>query len=181
MLFSTTECKSKHCAMNRVVINDRIINRNASGNTFYVYISFVGCVCTLFGEKVMRIFNKGEGSYESVVNFVDENNVLVGYDTNQDCCEHAGWRIKESLTPYSYKDNTPENETSLDLSQYSFDIEFFESLDGGDLDAGRMVIFKLIAPNLDDLFLHLFNAHNGYYSHGFVLESDGTNIKDEYL
>lgn len=36
----------------------------------------------------MKIFDK-----DGKVNFVDENNVIVGYDTNQHCSEHAGWFI----------------------------------------------------------------------------------------
>ena len=39
----------------------------------------------------MKIF---DGDFDKV-NFVDENNVFVGYDLLQDCCEDANWFIAD--------------------------------------------------------------------------------------
>lgn len=54
-------------------------------------------------------------------------------------------------------------------------------MDSFDLDAGRMVAFKLTALGKPDLFLHLYNAHNGYYGHGFEVKHGGEVVEDDTL
>jgi len=98
------------------------------------------------------------------VNFVDINNVFVGYGLEQDCCENAGYFINEKEL-----DNIPENhslENSV-LKEYVFDTKYFKEVLDVSKHDGSMVRFKLIALNHPDLFLHLYNYHNGYYGHGF--------------
>ena len=34
----------------------------------------------------MKVFDR-----DGKINFVDKNNVVLGYDMNQDCCENANW------------------------------------------------------------------------------------------
>lgn len=101
------------------------------------------------------------------VNFVDGKNTLLGYDLGQDCCEHAGWYIsdkEENITKGS-------NEGEFDLSEYSFDREYFTE-DESECET-YVARFKLVDTSWrskdrgPDLFIHLFNCHNGYYSHGF--------------
>ena len=126
----------------------------------------------------MKIFNKQE-FFESKVNFVDENNVLVGYDIGRGCCEHADWFIADEITPYSY--DCDLNQTLENESDYRFDPYFFqEVMDSGDLDCGGMVVFRLIGPTTK--YLHIFNAHNGYYSHGFNTENFAESVPtNDYL
>ena len=125
----------------------------------------------------MKVFTDKE-SFDHKVNFIDENNVCVGYDLSQDCCEHADWFIAQEITPYDFH---------LDLSQpmelpgYNFDPKFCQHLINGELDEGDMIIFKLIALNKPDLFLHLFNAQNGYYGHGFEVKQDDIIVEHGYL
>lgn len=117
----------------------------------------------------MRIFNKGENSYDEAVNFVDMFNVFVGYDTRTDCCEYASWYIidKETNEPSSEHENYDEK----DLEAYYFDVEYFQELDlGGYVDEGGAVRFKLLHPTKDPKYLVIFNAHNGYYGHGFSFQ-----------
>lgn len=40
----------------------------------------------------MKIF---ESKDECKINFVDENNVFLGYSMGQDCCEYAEWFISD--------------------------------------------------------------------------------------
>jgi len=132
----------------------------------------------------MKIFDKVDGWVEKV-NFVDANNVLVGYDTTQNCCEQAGWFISE-------KEDNEILETGIyDLEPYSFDTSYFVEVEPkmhgnkdylySCLDSGSMVRFKLVAPNKADLFLHIYNSHNGYYSHGFISNINGKSWKEGYL
>jgi uncharacterized protein YcnI len=122
----------------------------------------------------MKIFDIGEG-WDSKVNFVDVNNVLVGYDTHQSCCEHAGWYI--SIAKRTDTDDT-STLTNTDVEKHNFDPNYFEEVSGAEVYDGGMVRFKLVNPNdpIDELYLHLFNCHNGYYGHGFTVEHSGTVV-----
>lgn len=112
----------------------------------------------------MKIFEKDEK-----VNFVDENNVFVGYDLSQSCCEQAGWFISDIPST-----EERENEFEGDLTDYRFDTTFFEEEpEGFDGDSGGMVRFKLIAENKKPLYLQIFNSQNGYYGHGFDATING--------
>ena len=106
----------------------------------------------------MRIFEQGEK-----INFVDENNVLLGYDIGQSCCEYANWFIADKP-----QDTIPEplNQES-ELQNYTFDTGYFtEAGNENVLDAGSIAIFR-ITDGTNEKFIHLFNCHNGYYYHGF--------------
>jgi hypothetical protein len=41
-----------------------------------------------------RIWNLTE-TFPGKVNFIDSNNVILGYDLGQSCCEHAFWTISD--------------------------------------------------------------------------------------
>ena len=114
----------------------------------------------------MRIFNQTK-AHPAKVNFVDENNVLIGYDLSQCCCENADWFITPDER--NNTDKTPQP-TSKDVANYSFDPDYFVAVEACDLDMGGMVRFRLVAEGQPDLYLHLYNSHNGYYSHGFDVE-----------
>lgn len=105
----------------------------------------------------------GQGSWIKKVNFIDENNVAVGYDLEQDCCERAGWFIAETPT-----DELRDGDVDEDWGGWVFDTTYCEKLDSrnAELDEGSIVVFRMIKGD-EERFLHLFNSHNGYYSHGF--------------
>jgi len=118
----------------------------------------------------MELFTNGDK-----VNFVDENNVFVGYDLGSRCCEHAGWCVLLNEDDF-------EKLTSLDvLSQptnfdgWQFDITYQRSIekDLDDIDDKDVfaVQFRMTKENKEQ-FLILFNAHNGYYDHGFVVKNE---------
>jgi len=110
----------------------------------------------------MKIF-KDNKKYGEKVNFIDDNNVFVGYDLSQDCCEHADFYISEKE-----ESGIIENKITEGLETYNFDTEYFKEVAYFDGDAGGIARFRLVAKDKPDLFLHLFNSHNGYYSHGFT-------------
>ena len=108
----------------------------------------------------MKIFEKME-RWEEKVNFVDENNVLVGYDMGQDCCEYADWFIADQPT-----EKVVERKETPDMEGWVFDPSYFREVESADeFDDGGMVIFRLVNGD-QEKFLHLFNSHNGYYGHG---------------
>lgn len=108
-------------------------------------------------------------------NFVDRNNVLVGFDTDQQCCECA-------TSFYAATCPAPESDaiqmSDEDLEPYVFDPDFFADPGSDDFDGGGAVGFRLVADGKPDVFLILKNAHNGYYSHGFDMTRDGKPIRE---
>jgi len=123
-----------------------------------------------------RIWNLTE-TFPGKVNFIDSNNVILGYDLGQNCCEHAFWTISETpdgKNPIHEGDNAAVKEIELD--GYCFDPNYCQRHDdeGGE---EYVATFKLVGdqwdkPKLPDLFLRLENHHNGYYSHGFVFRGN---------
>ena len=106
----------------------------------------------------MQIFDR-----DLKINFVDENNVFLGYDLQQDCCEHADWFIADT-----------EQEQPLEsghgdyggLKDFVFDTGFIKEIKPSDCEDGGMAIFR-ITNGVRERFIHIYNSHNGYYGHGF--------------
>lgn len=106
------------------------------------------------------------------LNVVDSNNNLVGFDMGDACCAHGGYFISETKCSKDFRDQVGISDT--DYPKYVFDTDFFESIDHIDDERERAVIFRMRPEygwgeeeNGKDLYLHLFNTHNGYYSKGF--------------
>ena len=133
----------------------------------------------------MKIFTQDAG-WDSKVNFVDENNVLLGYDLGQCCCENADWFISDTVK-VNKLEGIPLDELATKIKDgvYSmdgwvFDNEYFKEVEDYSLfDEGKMVIFRIVKDD-QTRFIHLFNCHNGYYGHGFEFVVGG-NKKNGYL
>jgi len=111
----------------------------------------------------MKIFNK-EDKWETKVNFVDENNVMLGYDLTQNCCEYAGWFISDRIETVIIESFDLEEE---ELEGFVFDPDFMIESDIDETyDEGRFAIFSIVNGERR-YYIHLYNVHNGYYSHGF--------------
>lgn len=109
------------------------------------------------------------------VNFVDENNVFLGYDLDQNCCEDADWFIADTRQTTVQARSTDDP----DLEGFVFDPSFFMEVSGlpsptySDKETS-MVIFRIVKGD-QEKFIHLFNTHNGYYLHGFTFDDKGTH------
>lgn len=125
----------------------------------------------------MKIFTSENSTWNEKINFVDSNNLFVGYDMAQDCCESFGWFISKSISPKVIKEIFSEP-----VDNYSFDKYFFAEIKcDTELEDGSMVIFRLVCKDSDDLYLHLYNCHNGYYSHGFEFKKGDKILRDGRL
>ena len=115
----------------------------------------------------MLILDKGD-VWGSKVNFVDKNNVVLGYDLEQCCCELADWYITKTIPSSS----EPEDEVSEEgLEDYVFDTSFIEyPVDSDMYGEWGCVVFKIVAEGKPDLYISLHNTHNGYYGHGFTFK-----------
>ena len=109
--------------------------------------------------------------FDTKVNFIDSNNVVVGYDMAQNCCEHFGWKITYDLAGEFALLADDSEAKQVVLEGLYFDTEFFEQReeDSKYPDNCRSVcIFKINRKKQEPVYLHLYNDHNGYYSHGFT-------------
>jgi hypothetical protein len=129
----------------------------------------------------MIINNIGQ-NWNKKVNFVDEFNVLVGYDMSQQCCEDFFWYIIDNHQG-RFAAPVQKDATDFDLKPYRFDVAYFDKKDLNVTSGAKSnaVAFKLIADGLPDLYLVLCNYHNGYYSHGFQVEVGGKTIWSDGL
>jgi hypothetical protein len=116
-------------------------------------------------EFYMRIFNQ-ENSLDGRINFVDENNVFVGFAFSHQCCETFGYVFIDEF-PKDHINYTEFTSISFNEEDFYFDTHFFKFLDWDELDNGRAIAFRLVNNAGDEVFLLLFNCHNGWYSHGF--------------
>lgn len=122
-------------------------------------------------------------------NFVDENNVVVGYDAEQNCCENAGFYFVKGVEPKCWTNaeiNADWCPNEEELKPYRFDPGFYKDLDIDSTDPDKdtetsAVMFRCVADGLPDLFLVLHNTHNGYYSHGFTMCVGGVATHDGSL
>lgn len=114
------------------------------------------------------------------LNFIDDNNVVLGVDSSPQCCEDFWISILDyEPTSAIYEDST--NYEDVDLSLEFFDETYIKHLESSDSDwyVEHAVVFKLIGER--ELYLVLNNHHNGYYSHGFEFKSNDTTIENGYV
>lgn len=119
----------------------------------------------------MKILDR-VAEWPNKVNFVDKNNVLLGYDLEDKCCENATWEIMDTLSVRKAGEEHPQPDS---LEDWAFDQYFFckYTLGGGDYDKGQYTaVFRIVCGEAEK-FIYLSNTHNGYYAHGFEFNSAG--------
>ena len=129
----------------------------------------------------MKYFSQEK--FNGRINFVDENNLVLGYDFDASCCENFGWKLLDkdrNLLLHGKEDEEPsEDEINKIIEGFNFDKHFFvlsNSEDG--YEENNHVVFRMTKEN-EELFLELYNYHNGYYGHGFEFleKTDNAVIK----
>ncbi len=109
----------------------------------------------------MLIKEEGDG-WSRRINFIDKNDAFVGFDYSSCCCEHFGWYAADIVT-----NEEPSEEPSLDgfwfdTGEQPIDVEGTDKW-GED----NAIAFKCVNEAGAVRYLHLYNHHNGYYSHGW--------------
>ncbi|MFA4972101.1 MAG: hypothetical protein WC683_05775 [bacterium] len=119
------------------------------------------------------------------VNWVDTNDVFVGFATEEKCCERTGWfccdteeAVFEELASLQVIDagyDAPPAPARERLSEEGavFDPDYcvvIRRLDGTSnqtRDKCNAVILRVL--NGDTRYFCIYNLHNGYYMHGFKM------------
>lgn len=132
---------------------------------------------------MIKIFDRTT-SFPNKVNFIDEYNNLIGFSMEADCCADFGWYIEGT----DLRGDSKNKGGKFVLQGYCFDIQSLQILKyQNSEDEGREVNIKLRGIDrslgyfnpryLPVLILHIFNKHNGYYSHGFNLKIDDERME----
>lgn len=87
------------------------------------------------------------------INFIDKNDAFIGFDYGAKCCEDFGWFISGSENLDGFWFDTESEPCDL-LSDYGYECK-------------NEVQFKCVNDSGNVALLHLYNHHNGYYSHGW--------------
>jgi hypothetical protein len=106
------------------------------------------------------------------VNFVDDNEVAVGFSVKKHCCETFGFTVSPRVG------DTGNWAKEEEFPGYQFDPSFVEedtdpAVDDEEEHPTQKVSFRLVCEDKPDLFLTLYNCHNGYYAHGFTVKIKG--------
>lgn len=115
----------------------------------------------------MKILDKAE-PWPDKVNFVDENEVHLGYDTSDDCCAWGGWFLSDDkdFWPAGEWLKEPDRKT-IDLPGWTFDTSYFVEREMPAPQGDGMAVQFRITDGKGEKFITLYNCHNGYYSKGF--------------
>lgn len=127
----------------------------------------------------MKIFCQKPSSWESKVNFVDENNVLLGYDNEDSCCASGGWFLADKADEWLEE---TFKEEPMELQGWVFDKTYFKEWElPSEYDSketyGGAAQFRLVNGDKEK-FLTLYNHQNGYYSRGFELKESETKVRE---
>lgn len=125
--------------------------------------------------------------YTYSINFIDENDVFVGYYMESFC-----WAIRLEDGTWLQEDDLTEADKER-LKSYVFDPEFFEEIENCERSgteegepSGAQARFRLIGGykgtmgfpgSKREILLVLANYHNGYYSHGFEMKNRGKVVR----
>jgi hypothetical protein len=108
-------------------------------------------------------------------NFVDENNVVLGWESASICCENHHWAVRTAMTDGQVvvQSQHGNEEVIVDLDGWVFDPTFVKHerwSQEDDVNSTYVVWFKIVNKEGVENFILLQNTQNGYYSHGFKLE-----------
>lgn len=121
----------------------------------------------------MKCFDPNNSRWESKVNYVDVNNRLVGFDMDSSWREYFGHGVFAALPVDSAELTSP---VEADIEPYSFADEE-PTLITDRYNEGGTLCFRICADKLPDLWVCIWNHHNGHYGHGFThWRRDGIGI-----
>lgn len=112
----------------------------------------------------MKYFETDMDGWDAKYNFVDENNVVLGYDATQDCCEQFGWYVSALIQDDKIPDSLTDPKLPPDgtWEGWTFDSTYFKELLFDECEDENHAVFRIVKGE-SEAFIVLFNYHNGYY------------------
>lgn len=115
-------------------------------------------------------------------NWIDQHNVVFGYEDTPNCCEDWGWGVWNPKTKERIADTPNELPYHFDFNAGATEIEFTDDMPkreyskllyGADdihldhLDVVRVVLLPDEGIKAEPLVFEAYTSHNGYYMHLF--------------
>ncbi|MFZ4217037.1 hypothetical protein ACEV6Q_04125 [Enterobacter ludwigii] len=94
----------------------------------------------------------------SKINFIDENDNFVGFDSSQSCCEHLYYRFVDN------ESEIVEDDELISSLRFTGKSKEEGHLNDVDDEEDAAVSFE-VTDGVNSYWLELHNSHNGYYSH----------------
>ena len=116
---------------------------------------------------IQDIGNKITSDYDKR-NWIDQNNVVFGYDDNRQCCEYWGWGVFDPQTGEKVAEDPAGLPYHFDFEAGADEVPLRIYTDESDesTDIVQVVLLRDDDPS-KRLIFECFNCHNGYYYHDF--------------
>jgi len=112
----------------------------------------------------MRIFKHKES-----VNFIDENDVFLGYSLDNSCCSHSAFELTWDKAGKKKINFSNFDEINEIIKGYEFDTKYMDKhFDEKDNSYG-FAVFRMTRKGASNIYVVLKNHHNGNYWNGFEL------------
>ena len=124
----------------------------------------------------MKLFERTSSSgWCNRLNLIDGNNVFVGYDYSQDCCENFGYYFQEA-------DGTKlDQDPNLNNAFFTLNHKDVSPLDDDDWNEWFGIAFEIKLQTGEMIWFTIYNDHNGCATHGFDFGKNvGADTKPEY-
>ena len=141
-------------------------------------------------------FFKDRNRSEDRINWVDSNNVFLGFENQGQCCSDTGFIYLDSLN----EDKKPIDIEFTDNNNFFFDPNFYLPYKKEDFNLKKII--KSIDPNFDkniergewydfygaifkiingskEIYLLIYAYQNGYYAHGFKFCNNQTVLVED--
>jgi len=131
-------------------------------------------------KEINTVLNGEEWNGQTL--YIDEKNSrLVGFSNYHQCCEHDDSGVWSPVAGFDFD----SAEFATPFSEVATPDEGMEALfkirNQDDLDEGGTVSFRLVDKDGNEGYLILVNAHNGYYSHEYVVKQDDVVVAKDYI
>lgn len=114
---------------------------------------------------IQDIGNKITNHYDKQ-NWIDQNNVVFGYDAYQSCCEHWGWGVYDPETGKKVAEDPAGLPYHFDFEAGADSCPLRIYTDEATTDEVQVTLVHDDDPK-KKLIFECFNCHNGYYYHDF--------------
>ncbi len=107
-------------------------------------------------------------------NWIDQNNVVFGYDNDQQCCESFGWAVYDPITKEKVADDIDGMPYHFDFVSGARDVgsEAYSDIEYPDIIDAVHVTLVHDEDETKKLIFECWCNHNGYHYHDFSFEKN---------